>query len=368
MPDDWAYKSILEDSIKLFFNNFSKVMLKNPSLAKFALQTVKRQRKAAKVRAKWEKEGVHVPPFIIFSVTNRCNLSCKGCYSRAQHRPMDKEITDEKMRAIMKEGSELGISIMLIAGGEPLIRKDMLDAMSSFPDVMFPVFTNGLLIDNEMIKKLKKRNNIVPIISIEGNDAETDDRRGKDVHARVTRTIERLGKAGIFAGCSFTMTSKNFDTLMSEDYLQGLIDIGSKIFFFVEYTPVTEGTENLILTEKQRASVPALMNKFREKFPALFIAFPGDEEQFGGCLAAGRGFVHISAEGDVEPCPFAPYSDASLNGMTLKEALSSEFLKAIREKHDELVEAGGGCALFTHRETVKAMLRTTKENKIYKTN
>ena len=128
------------------------------------------------------------------------------------------------------------------------------------------------------------------------------------------------------------------------------------MFFFVEYTPVTEDTEDWLLTEEQRASLLNLRDSFRSDHKALFIAIPGDEDEIGGCLSAGRGFVHISAAGDVEPCPFAPYSDTNLRDMSLKDALQSEFLKTIREHHEHLSEAEGGCALWVERKWVQSLL------------
>jgi MoaA/NifB/PqqE/SkfB family radical SAM enzyme len=79
--------------------------------------------------------------------------------------------------------------------------------------------------------------------------------------------------------------------------------------------------------------------------PYPIIRLPGDEEAYGGCLAAGRGFVHISPEGALEACPFAPFSDTNAAQSGLEEALASPLLAAIRERHGELVETKGGCAL-----------------------
>jgi MoaA/NifB/PqqE/SkfB family radical SAM enzyme len=112
-----------------------------------------------------------------------------------------------------------------------------------------------------------------------------------------------------------------------------------------------------MVTDSQRKRTMDIIRSFREKWPALFIAVPGDEEEIGGCLSAGRGFIHISAEGDVEPCPFSPYSDTNLNSVTLKEALNSKFLRRIRENHDQLHETGGSCALWEKREWVQSLLK-----------
>ena len=89
----------------------------------------------------------------------------------------------------------------------------------------------------------------------------------------------------------------------------------------------------------------------------MFIAVPGDEEEIGGCISAGKGFVHVSADGNIEPCPFAPYSDTNLRDSSLKEALQSEFLRTIRQNHEQLMETEGGCALWVKREWVRSLLR-----------
>jgi MoaA/NifB/PqqE/SkfB family radical SAM enzyme len=91
---------------------------------------------------------------------------------------------------------------------------------------------------------------------------------------------------------------------------------------------------------------------FRDNYKAVFVALPRDEEEIGGCLSAGRGFVHISAEGNVEPCPFVPYSDTNIKNCSLKEALQSKMLRTIRDNHEELEETHG-CALWERREWVQ---------------
>jgi MoaA/NifB/PqqE/SkfB family radical SAM enzyme len=115
----------------------------------------------------------------------------------------------------------------------------------------------------------------------------------------------------------------------------------------------------MVPTHEQRVGLE--MEPFRSKYPAVFLSFPGDEKKFGGCLSAGRGFIHVSASGDLEPCPFAPYSDASLLHVSLKEALQSEFLRRIRENSGELLEADGGCAIWKKREWAQALLVQSKE-------
>lgn len=354
--DDGGYGGLLDDSLKRFFWNAVRTSLRRPSQAYFFYRTVQWQRRAARLRSEWLRQGVQVPPIAIFSITNRCNLHCKGCYHQALRASAESEVSDDKLRSIIAEARELGISFMVLGGGEPLVRKEIVAITKDFPEIIFLVFTNGLLIDDDLLRRLSRQRNFVPIVSLEGHEADTDGRRGKGVYERLRKTMVKLQSKGIFFGTSLTLTRPNFATLTDAQFVEDLVDSGCRLFFYVEYTAIVEGTEDWVITEEQRANVAGLVNSFRDRFPALFVAIPGDEEEFGGCLSAGRGFIHISAEGNVEPCPFAPYSDASLKDLSLKEALQSDFLKAIRENQEELGEGEGGCALWEKREWVRSLL------------
>ena len=350
------YTKILNQSLKVFFTDALKVSLTNPSQAYFFYNTVRWQQKAAKTRADLEEQGVHVPPIMIFSITNRCNLKCKGCYHWELHKTSEPEMNSEKMRSVIREAKDLGISFMALAGGEPFVREEILEITQDFPEIIFLIFTNGLLINEELLAKLKMQKNVVPVISLEGYEEDTDMRRGKGVYERLRKIIVGLKKNRIFYSISITITKQTFDTVTAEEFVKNLVELGCKLFFFVEYTPIKEGTEEWIITDEQRNNIMKLMKSFRSKYRALFISVPGDEEEIGGCLSAGRGFIHISADGNVEPCPFAPYSDTNLREMSLKDALQSKFLKNIRESHEYLSETEGGCALWVKREWVRSML------------
>jgi MoaA/NifB/PqqE/SkfB family radical SAM enzyme len=346
----------LNREIKMLFKDALKSVFKQPALAKFFLQTYRWQKKAGSLRLDWEKKGVHVPPFMIFSITERCNLSCKGCYAKAFHRPQEGEISPEELKDIIGQAHELGTSIILIAGGEPLVRKEIAAITAGYPDIIFPVFTNGLLIDEGFISILEKQKNLIPILSIEGNLAETNSRRGDGVFEYVKKIISKTQGRNIFWGLSLTLEKDNFDLITGDGFVREMTSLGCKIFFYVNYVPVKPGTEDMCLTDVQQKKITAIVNDYKHKFPALFIAFPGSEEEMGGCLASGRGFVHISSRGDLEPCPFAPYSDTNLKGQSLKDALGSEFLRKIRENHENLKETKGGCALWENRQWVASLL------------
>jgi MoaA/NifB/PqqE/SkfB family radical SAM enzyme len=350
------FRFILNDSLKIFFKDALKVSIRHPSQAIFFLKTLNWQKKSSKKREQWEEKGLHVPPIMLFSITHKCNLNCKGCYEKAIRPEIKKELSDEKIRDIIEQAHQLGISFIVVAGGEPFMRKKFFEITKDYPDIIFIIFTNGLLIKNEMIKKIKNQKNIVPLISLEGCEEETDDKRGKGVYNRISDVINNLKNIKHFFGTSLTLTSTNFEEITNEEFIQNLINLGCKFFLFIEYNPIKPETEKWMITTKQRNKIMDIMKKFRNKWSALFIAVPGDEEEIGGCLSAGRGFIHVNAEGDVEPCPFAPYSDMNLNNVSLKQALKSDFLRKIRDNHDKLHETGGSCALWAKREWVKSLL------------
>ncbi len=351
------FRKVLNESLNIFFKDALRVTLTNPSQAYFFLRTVRWQKKAARIRSNWEKQGIHIPPIMIFSVTNRSNLHCKGCYHQALRPSSQAEMSEDKLTSIIAEARELGIYFVVIAGGEPLVRREILDITKGFPEIIFLLFTNGLLINEEILMRLKGQKNVVPVISLEGYEADTDGRRGKGVYEGLQRIVRKLKNQGIFWSVSLTVTRSNFSTVTNEQFVENLVGLGCRLFFFVEYTPVSERTKDWLLTDQQRARLLTLRNSLRLRFAALFIAVPGDEEEIGGCLSAGRGFVHISAEGNVEPCPFAPYSDTNLRDSSLKEALQSEFLKTIRQNHEHLSETEGGCALWVKRAWVRSLLQ-----------
>ncbi|MBN2828873.1 MAG: radical SAM protein [Candidatus Cloacimonetes bacterium] len=347
------HRKRFDNNIMEQFEKAMQIMQGMPIRTPFFVKSLFNQKRAAKRREKLIKEGLEVPPLLIISITKRCNLNCAGCYSKILHTNNDPELTTEKFREILAEATELGVSIVLLAGGEPLVRKDFLEIAAEFPQIMFPIFTNGLLLNDDYIKFFSKNPNLLPVISLEGGEAETDFRRGEGVYNNFDCNCEEMNRKQILWGTSLTVTSKNMDLLFCDAFITELLGRGCKLFFFVEYVPIAEGSENLVLSEAQKAMVQPNVDRLMASYPAMFIAFPGDEEQYDGCLAAGRGFMHINPSGKVEPCPFAPFSDTDLHYNTLREALSSEFLAKVRDNHHLLKEGKGGCALWANREWLR---------------
>lgn len=357
--DDIDFNKILNNSLRVFFKDFLKTAVINPSQAVFFVKTLNWQKRAAKIRKDWEKRGLHVPPILVFSVTSKCNLHCEGCYHQNLRQGPGNDISDDRLRKIIAEANELGVSFIVFGGGEPLMRPNILDIPIEYPEIMFLMFTNGLLINDSALSKMNVKRNVVPVLSLEGYQTCTDERRGKGVYEMLQKSIVKLKKKGTFWGTSLTLTRHNFDEVTADNFVKKLVDAGCRLFMLVEYTPVKKGTENWVLTETQRLELVRRRDSFRREYKALFVALPWDEEEIGGCLSAGRGFVHISSDGNVEPCPFIPYSDTNLNNVSLREALQSKMLKTIRENHEQLKETNG-CALWKKRKWVKSLAESAR--------
>lgn len=329
--------------------------VKNPPLLLFVIKCIFRQKRAMRLRAAHEARSLHVPPYIIISVTRQCNLACAGCYDLAKRHAGSAELSGIQLRELISQAGELGVSFIILAGGEPFMRPELLRITRSFPHILFPVFSNGLLLDDDIIEELRRQKQVIPIFSLEGDKNETDLRRGEGVYGRVMASVENVQRAGIFWGISITVTSRNFAAVTAEGFIRQLAGSGCKLFVFIEFTPPQEEVNGLAISAGQKQELIRLMGEFTSKFPAIFTAFPGDEERYGGCVAAGRGFVHISSEGWLEPCPFSPLTDVNVTEIPLREALRSPLLKALRDQKELLGESSGGCALWKNRERIASL-------------
>ena len=177
----------MSESIRRIMAKAYKNVLSNPREAKFAYRMQTLFQKSEKRRAKMlEAEELEVPPFLISSISTICNLHCKGCYARSNGIAEDKELeqketlTGEQWKKIFTEAAAMGINFSLLAGGEPLMRKDILESIAEVKDMIFPIFTNGTLIGPSYMEFFRKHLNMVPVISIEGTAMGTDERRGVD--------------------------------------------------------------------------------------------------------------------------------------------------------------------------------------------
>ncbi len=350
------YTQWFNEKFRIGLTQILKFSYHNPGMTFFLMKAIVRFYFASRRRQMWAKKGVKVPPMLIFSVTSECNLDCEGCYAKLLHAPKGEELSARQFADVIRQSDQIGVSYILIAGGEPFMRPNLLEVTKEHPNIIFTPFTNGLLVSDDHIRKLKGQKHVLPIISFEGYELETDRRRGLGVYDNGLGLIQRFNQEGIYFGVSITATRDNFNLITSPSFIRTLAEQSCKVFFFINYIPVAEGTDEMAMTHAQVDELNRVMSVYRREHQALFLAFPGSEIDFGGCLAGGKGFVHINSEGDVQPCPFSPYSDANLKNLPLIEALRSPLLATIRDNSSRLDESNGICALWNLRDWVAGLV------------
>ena len=335
--------------------------LSNPKESLFLAKYSIASKRARVLRSKSELRGEHIPPFLIASITTKCNLQCSGCYARSSHDcqddQSDQQLSSTEWSRIFEEAKQIGISFILLAGGEPLMRRDVIQAAAQIPDILFPIFTNGTMLNKDYLTLLSEHRNLVPILSIEGNEVTTDQRRGYGIYKQLIAKMDHLFKEKIVYGASITITKANIQEVTSRNFLDKLYTRGCKVIFYVEYVPIDDTTAALAPEESERDFLCLQLIDLRRKYEdMLFISFPGDEKDSGGCLAAGRGFFHINSQGSAEPCPFSPYSDTNIKNGSLQDALKSPLFQKLQKGETLLGEHSGGCILFEKRVIVQKLL------------
>lgn len=327
----------------------------------FLTRILPEMRKSARLREQNEAVGTHVPPFLIASIASQCNLHCAGCYARAggccAGERAGTDLSAQDWARILKEASALGVSFVLLAGGEPFTRRDVIREAAGFSNMIFPIFTNGTLLGPEDLRLLEEHRNLIPIFSIEGERADTDRRRGAGISQKMDETMTWCAEKHLLYGVSITVSKENLDTVLAPTFLPGLREKGCGVAFLVEYVPVELGTEHLALGEEDLHKLEVCVKKQKAALKdMILLSFPGDEAAMGGCLASGRGFFHINPQGGAEPCPFSPYAAYSLQQTEIGEVLRSHHFEKLRAIAASAGDSAGGCALFARREQVQKLL------------
>jgi MoaA/NifB/PqqE/SkfB family radical SAM enzyme len=276
-------------------------------------------------------EGFRPPFFFVVSPTMRCNLKCYGCYAGQYEQSFG--LSHEVLDRIFGEALELGIHLVTLSGGEPFVRKDLFDLFEKHQDMIFQIYTNGTLIDEAMAERLCKLGNVAPIISVEGFEESTDARRGEGHFQRIMRVMDLLRENGLLFGASVTQTRENCMEISSDEFADLMVEKGVYLIWYFQYIPIgREPDVSLMLAPQQRDEVRRRLGKIRSTRPFFICDFWNDGPYVDSCLAGGKEYFHINANGDVEPCVFAHFAVDNINDKSLKEVLNSSFFRAIRAR------------------------------------
>lgn len=303
-----------------------------------------------------KKYNCNIPWAILLDPTSACNLHCTGCWAAEYGNKLN--LTFEEIDSIIQQGKELGVYMYIYTGGEPLVRKkDLIRICEKHQDCIFLCFTNATLIDEAFADEMLRVKNFVPAISLEGDEASTDSRRGKGTYQKVQKAMELLHRKKLLYGISSCYTSANFEAITSEEYYDSLIEMGAYFIWYFHYMPVgNDAAPELLPNPEQREAVYHRIRHLRAAKPLFAMDFQNDAEYVGGCIAGGKRYLHINANGDVDPCVFIHYSNANIRDCTLLEALQSPIFMAYHDNmpfNDNMLRP---CPMLENPERLRKMV------------
>jgi len=310
-----------------------------------------------KKRDAFEREHGYRPPFImILSPTMKCNLRCKGCYTLGYG--LKPELEFDAVDRILHECETLGIYFVTILGGEPMMYPRLFEMIERHPDIFFQIYSNGTLITRENAGRFADLGNVVIVLSIEGNEEETDKWRGNGVYKKIVVAFEHLQEARVLIGTSATVTHQNVEIVSSMDFIDEMIGYGSIAQMYFLYLPVNGMADfSLMVTPEQRNLLRKQVITIRNTRPIFVLDFWNDGPHVEGCIAGGRRYFHINAKGDVEPCVYTHIAVDNIHDTTLAEALNSKLFQAIRASQPHNKNHLRPCMIIDNPHVMREIIR-----------
>ena len=302
------------------------------------------------------KKGKVFPPFLYISVTNACNLRCQGCW--ADIRAPQTVISFDKMDRLIRNAKRHGNSFFGILGGEPFMHPELLRIFEAHPDCYFQVFTNGHFITDKVAAGLRRAGNVTPLISIEGTEAVSDERRGR--HGVLNKTLAGLAacvRHRLITGVATSVCQNNIDDHVCEQWVDTLIDRGVHYVWYYTYRPVgPDPRPELALRPEQVLRVRRFVTKTRGTKPIGVVDAYWDDKGQALCPAATGISHHISPWGDIEPCPVIQFANENISdngGDLFKTMTESPLLKDFRQT---AAKATRGCVILERPDLLKQVV------------
>ena len=304
----------------------------------------------------------NIPWLILMDPTSACNLHCTGCWAAEYGNKLN--LSYEELSNVVKQGKEIGVYFYMFTGGEPLVRKkDIIQLCEEHHECQFLAFTNGTLVDEAFCQEMKRVGNLALANSLEGSPEVNDLRRGAGVYGKVMHAMELLKENGLIFGTSICYTSKNCESVTSKEFVKLMVDKGCRYAMYFHYMPVgNEASLELLPTPEQRMYIKDRIREIRklENGEGLFtMDFQNDGEFVGGCIAGGRNYFHINANGDAEPCVFIHYSGANIRTHSLLEILKQPLFMAYHNNQPFNENHLRPCPMLENPEILQRLVNET---------
>jgi MoaA/NifB/PqqE/SkfB family radical SAM enzyme len=324
-------------------------------LSKFVVNFGIKGIRSVEIYKKRLKRGEYFPPFLFISVISSCQLRCQGCWVDVEG-PSQK-ISLEDMNRVLNDAKAHGNSYFGILGGEPFLHPQLLDIFAAHPDCYFQVFTNGQLITNEVARELRKIGNVTPLISIEGTQIISDQRRGRlNVLNKTLEGIENCRRNHLITGVATSVCQSNIDELVTEGWLRRLIEMGVHYCWFHTYRVVGPNPHpELALRPEQVLRVRRFVVEMRSKLPIAIVDAYWDDKGEALCPMATGVSHHISPYGDIEPCPIIQFARETIhtNPSIYDTFNNSAFLRDFRQT---AAKATRGCVVLERPDLVRDLV------------
>ncbi len=279
------------------------------------------------------KKGEFFPPYLYISIINSCNLRCQGCWVDVAHKQHKIEV--DALNRMITTAKKMGNCFFGLLGGEPFMHKELFDVLEAHRDVYFQVFTNGHFITDEVAKRLRKCGNVTPLISVEGSEIISDQRRGKsDVYGKTMEGLQNCLNNKVMTGVCTSLCQTNFDDLLREEWIDRLVEMGVMYTWYHIYRPVgPDPNPQLALTPAQQRKAREFVVNMRCKKPIIVIDAYYDADGNALCPAATGFTHHISPWGDIEPCPVIQFAKESIHDERPLDVVfnESEYLRDFRK-------------------------------------
>ena len=309
-----------------------------------------------KMRAKY---NCNIPWAILLDPTSACNLHCTGCWAAEYGNRLNLSL--DEIDSIIRQGKELGVYMYIYTGGEPMVRSaDLITLCERHSDCQFLAFTNATLIDEKFADDMLRVKNFIPAISLEGFEAATDGRRGDGVYQKVLHAMSILRQKRLPFGISACYTSQNLDSISSDEFIDQLVKWGARFIWYFHYMPVgNDAVPALMPDPQQRETMYRRIREIRATKPLFAMDFQNDGEYVGGCIAGGRRYLHINANGDVDPCVFIHYSDSNIREKSLLDCLRSPMFMAYHDGQPFNDNHLLPCPMLENPDKLREMVRRT---------
>jgi MoaA/NifB/PqqE/SkfB family radical SAM enzyme len=248
------------------------------------------------------KRGELFPPFLFLALTNACNLRCHGCWIDTVGKPH--RLSQEDIDAVIAAGKQQNAWFYTLLGGEPFLHSGLWDTIERHRDCYFQIITNGMFFSDENVRRLRACGNVTPLVSIDGFEDHNDQRRGEGTFRTAMEGLDRLKRHKILYGVATTVTGRNMDEVLGDEYVRHFIDRGAMYLWYYVFRPVGPNpSPELCVSREQMIDLRRRLLKLRRRHPIILIDTYWNAAGEAVCPAAlGLGF-HIGPQGSIEPCP-----------------------------------------------------------------